>query len=446
MIRLQRWPVSKKFILLGLLALLATIIGGVLSALFYIPAAYPTLERIGLQMPQAHSMHTSFAMAWVFIIPIGIIYSMFEDNAGSLSPAEKNLADLHLSLWLAAGIGIFISLLSGVYSGREYMEYHPFFSLLIFIGWGLFAKIFIARVYRDFWAAPVYIHMWAVGALLFMYVYAESHLWFFGVFRDQPIADLQVQWKSIGAFLGAMNLNVYGCALYISERITKDKSYAQSNMAFSLFWVGLLSSFTNYAHHTYHLPQDEIIKWISFASSMIEIIILARVLYDISNMIRKKILTRRGPVVARQFSESLLYLDSSKIWTLINLILAIVISIPPVNTLVHGTHVIVAHSMGAMIGIDGFILFAATAWFLGREAGADEGFYRQPALLLHLGLALMFASLIFSGAMAGLYQYMGQPVPHWITQTLLVFPFSGMIVAVAISILIFRWIKKICRL
>ena len=28
--------------------------------------------------------------------------------------------------------------------------------------------------------------------------------------------------------------------------------------------IGLLNSFTNYAHHTYHLPQSHVVKWVAF--------------------------------------------------------------------------------------------------------------------------------------------------------------------------------------
>lgn len=447
--RLRHWPVSQKFILMGLMALLLTIVGGIFSALFYIPALYPALRQSGLEMPQAHSVHTAFAMAWIFIIPVGIIYSMLEDSVGGIRAGEQKLAHVQLALWTVAGAGILVSLLAGVYSGREYMEYHTFFSVLIFIGWALLAKIFISRVYSDFWASPVYIHMWAVGTLLFMYVYAESNLWFFGFFKGQPVTDIQVQWKSIGTLLGAMNLNVYGAALYISERITKDKTYAQSNMAFSLFWIGLLSSFTNYAHHTYHLPQDEFIKWISFVSSMIEVVILVKVLYDISDLIRKKVYFHHKPSDPEKFAESLFYLNSSKIWTLLNLVLAITISIPPINTLVHGTYVVVAHSMGAMIGIDGFIVFAATAWFIEKQElrehdhRSSKPVYRLPTFILHLGLAFMVTSLIYGGAMTGLYKYTGEVAPSWVMQARLVFPLSGMIIAVAINILLYRWIRKL---
>ena len=51
-----------------------------------------------------------------------------------------------LVLWTVAGVGILVSLLLGHFTGREYLGYHPFFSLLIAAGWILFAINFYAKV------------------------------------------------------------------------------------------------------------------------------------------------------------------------------------------------------------------------------------------------------------------------------------------------------------
>ena len=50
------------------------------------------------------------------------------------------------------------------------------------------------------------------------------------------------------------------------------------------------------------------------------------------------------------------FLFAADIWVFINLVLALVISVPAFNLFTHGTHVIVAHTMGATIGINTMIL------------------------------------------------------------------------------------------
>jgi len=61
------------------------------------------------------------------------------------------------------------------------------------------------------------------------------------------------------------------CALAGSQ------SYARSRTAFAFFTVGLLNTFCNYGHHTYHLPQSAWIHWASFIVSMLELVILAKI-------------------------------------------------------------------------------------------------------------------------------------------------------------------------
>jgi nitric oxide reductase subunit B len=100
--------------------------------------------------------------------------------------------------------------------------------------------------------------------LFFVVTFVEQHLYLIPSFFGNPVQDLQVQWKATGTLVGSFNLFVYGSVIYIGERISRDSSYGHSKIAYALFAVGLLNSFTNFAHHTYHLPQDHLVKWISF--------------------------------------------------------------------------------------------------------------------------------------------------------------------------------------
>jgi nitric oxide reductase subunit B len=117
--------------------------------------------------------------------------------------------------------------------------------------------------------------------LFFVVTFVEQHLYLIPSFFGNPVQDLQVQWKATGTLVGSFNLFVYGSVIYIGERISRDSSYGHSKIAYALFAVGLLNSFTNFAHYTYHLPQDHLVKWISFVVSMAEITVLCRAVYDV---------------------------------------------------------------------------------------------------------------------------------------------------------------------
>ncbi len=433
MVRVRVIKSSSLFAALSLLALLLCLFGGALSAVYYIPFAYPWLKQFSLHLSQVRSIHTIFGMSWIYLGAIAVVYHYLESHPGRSRKTERRLTQLQIFCWILGGLGVFFSLAAKIFSGREYLEYHPIFSIFILSGWLAFTWNLMTHVRKNFWSMPVYIHMWTVACFLFIYTYTEAHLWMFKNIGRYPIVDIQLQWKSFGAMAGSFNLLVYGAGIYIVERMTGATGYAQSKTAFSLFGIGLLNSFTNYAHHTYHLPQSHLVKWISFSVSMLEIIILARVMMDLIEAIQK----RPRP----DTSDAELYMTSSKYWTFANLALAILISIPPINTLVHGTYVVAAHVMGAMIGINSLILFGAIAWMTGPRKQSRISAYLFT--IFHLSFGCLVGSLTLGGLLQGVYRYMNWP-PSEISRVLfIVFIFAGFISASVMTYWAFAWITRI---
>jgi nitric oxide reductase subunit B len=338
-------------VLSALSCLALSIFSGFLGVLYYVPEIASFFLKFGVSLQQLRPLHTSFASAWLFLACVSMIWKYFFDNCGPLTSSDIRHWRFQLATWVFSGIGIFITLPFGLFSGREYLGFHPFFSLLIYGGWLSFAWVFFKKIKKNFWSQPVYVFMWATGVFFFLYTFAEGHFWLFTGVLEQPVADLQIQWKSCGTLVASFNQMVYGCLFYLSEKISGDKNLARSKKAFLFFCIGLLNSFTNYAHHTYHLPQSHLIKWISFIVSMLEIAFLYGILVDIVKIVKEKSsFQNRNPLVY--------FLELSKCWNLFLLSLAILISIPPLNALIHGTHVVMAHAMGSEIAIDTYILFA----------------------------------------------------------------------------------------
>ncbi|RMH14776.1 MAG: hypothetical protein D6701_10940 [Gemmatimonadetes bacterium] len=302
--------------------------------------------------------------------------------------------------WAMAGAGILVTLLLGIGSGREYMGFHPVFSLFILIGWIAYAWNFFHVVARGFWNRPIYVTMWGVGMLFFLYTFLEQHAYLLPSIWADPVHDLRVQWKATGTLVGSYNLFVYGAVIYIGERISGDPRYGHSRTAYALFAVGLLNSFTNFAHHTYHLPQRELVKWIAFVVSMMELIILLRAVSDLWTLVRAR---EDRPFCAARGS-----FKASKVWTVAILFSAILISVPPLNALVHGTYVVTGHAMGATIGIDTMILFGALIWILGEYlqaadgAGAANPLHDRRMRVGIVGLNLSVAALVVWLHVAGL--------------------------------------------
>jgi len=304
----------------------------------------PLLRSTGLTLQRLRPIHEAFAFGWVFLGGAAVVQFYLHASFGPLSAPTRRRTMWQLSLWTLAGFGILATLLAGQFTGREYVGYQPVFSLLILTGWILFAWNYFSLVGCALRDRPAYIYMWSVAMVLFVVSFSEGHLYLIGWVSQQPAWDTAIQWKSNGALVGSFNLLAYGSLMYASGRIRGDDSYAYSRTAFALLFVGLLNTFTNYGHHTFHLPQSAWIHWISFVVSMLETIILARVFLDLLAL-------RRSTSEGLPLGVADWFFRSAALWMFILLALALTISIPPINALIHGTHVVVAHSMGSMLGI-----------------------------------------------------------------------------------------------
>lgn len=384
----------------ALVAMVVTLVFGLLGALYTVPALAPYFIDVGLDLRHMRPVHTTFAAAWIFLGGVAVVHRYLQDHGGPATHGDRLRLRAQVVCWALAGLGILASLVVGVGSGREYVGFHPVFSALILAGWICYTWNFFRVVGRGFWSQPVYLTMWGVGMLFFIFTFLEQHAYLLpGIFAD-PVHDLRVQWKATGTLVGSFNLFVYGTVIYIGERISRDPSYGHSRLAYALFGVGLLNSFTNFAHHSYHLPQSELVKWISFVVSMMEIVILMRVVYDLWSLVRD---TER-----RSFCAARASFTAAKWWTAAILLTSVIISIPPLNAVIHGTYVVTGHAMGATIGIDTMILIGAIVWILAeylraaRGPDAGDQLHRRAIRRALIGLNVSVAALVLWLHVAGI--------------------------------------------
>ncbi len=425
------------FIRGGLVAIAITLLGGILSALYSVPALAPWFQGVGLDLRQLRPIHTVFASAWIFLGGVAVVCRFLQDQ-GPPTTGDRWRLRIQVVSWAVAGVGILTTLALGVGSGREYVGFHPIFSLFILAGWICYAWNFFRVVGRRFWGQPVYVTMWGVGMLFFIYTFLEQHAYLIpGIFAD-PVVDLRIQWKATGTLVGSFNLFVYGSVIYIGERISRDTSYGHSTTAYALLAVGLLNSFTNFAHHSYHLPGRELVKWIAFVVSMMEIIILVRAVHDLWRVAQNP--------EDRAFCAARGSFGAAKWWTCAILFSAILISIPPLNAVIHGTYVVPGHAMGAMIGIDTMILLGALIWILSEHLRAREGesawktlhtsAIRRTVVRLNLSVAALVIWLHVVGVAVGITRAAYAPgeayvAPEWVSAySGIGFAVSGMLVLI----------------
>ena len=67
------WP-ARVLLAMALGAFALALGGGLTASLYYVPAGYPALKHLGIEMHQAHSIHTTFAVAWIYLAALAFIH------------------------------------------------------------------------------------------------------------------------------------------------------------------------------------------------------------------------------------------------------------------------------------------------------------------------------------------------------------------------------------
>jgi len=340
------------FLVLALISLFISGLVGVLSSFQYI---YPNLLKESLHFAKLRPIHVVSSVSWIILAATGIIYFFLSTHTKTKLFSGK-LAGFHFYLFLAIGLSIYLSILFGKIGGREFFVFAPLLIIPILLGWLLFAFNYFKSVRQKIVNWPVYYWMWGTGIAFMVFHLSEAHLWLIPSFRENYIRDLVIQWKSVGSFVGSWNQLVYGISIYLMTKIKGDKKLAHGKLVFFFYFLGLANLMFGWAHHTYIIPTQSWVRIVAYVISMTEWVILFHIIYSfIKSLPREK---RKANSMAFRF------LVAADIWVFLNLILALLMSIPAINYFTHGTHITVAHTMGTMIGINSMILLAAIGYII----------------------------------------------------------------------------------
>ncbi|MES2285662.1 MAG: cbb3-type cytochrome c oxidase subunit I [Bacteroidota bacterium] len=339
------------FIFLSIVALLAGMFFGSLSAFQFVFPGFFDLLPFFKNRP----LHVSLVVSWIFLSAIGGIYYYLPKYCG-LPLFSRKMAVVHIWLFFITGLLILACYLLGKFGGREYWEFPAILAIPVFISWVLFAFNYFISVFKKIGQWPVYLWMWATGICFFLFTFLESYLWVFPYFRDNLIRDLTVQWKAYGALTGSWNMLVYGTAIFVMERIKGDESVAKSKLAFWMYFLGLTNLLFGWAHHIYIVPTVPWIRYLAYGISMTELLILSRIIWNWKSSLEE--------AKKDYYFLPFRFLVASDVWIFLNLILALLISIPAVNVYTHGTHITVAHAMGSAIGINTMILLSSVLFII----------------------------------------------------------------------------------
>lgn len=428
---------TKKIIRTGIILLLLGLVFGVLGAMQY---AIPGFLKEQLSFEKIRPLHVSSVVFWIILTSTGALISYLQEHTGK-SVHSTIFLRIQCYLFVLAIICIFTCYFAGIFGGREYWEYPPYISILIILGWVLLLINYLKSI-KSLKQQPVYIWMWLTGIVFFLFTFSESYLWLFPYFKNNIINDMTIQWKSYGSMVGAWNMLIYGSSFFLMGKINNNNTIAYNKSAFALYFIGLFNLMFNWGHHIYTLPTHQYIRQISYGVSMTELILLGHIIYD-----WKKHLSS-----AHKFNSimSFRFLLAADAWILLNLILAIGMSIPAINLYTHGTHITVAHAMGTTIGINSMLLLAfAVDILLGAEQNKQSankwisiGFWT-----CNTSLFLFWVTLIITGMIKAKWQMSTEPIAFSIMMLQLkplfmVLLFSGTILAMGFSFILLPILKK----
>jgi nitric oxide reductase subunit B len=376
------------FIIIALVALFLGMFFGLLGGLQYV---FPDFIKEKLPFNAIRPLHTLFVVSWILLAAIGGIYYYLTSDS-SIEFFKKNLIKWHFWLFILTGIGIAISYLSKNFAGKEYLEFPSYFYFPIVIGWILFGINYFKSMLPSFKKWPVYYYMWATGIVLMLFHFTEAHLWLLPYFRDNFVQNIAMQWKAGGSYVGSWNMLVYGTALFVMAKISGDDSYATSKKAFFFYFLGLTNLMFGWAHHIYMVPTASWIRYFAYGISMTEWIILFSIIYD-----WKKNLSQEKKI---QFSIAYKFMLLADLWVFLNIVVALLISIPSINLFTHGTHITVAHSMGTTIGINTLILFSSITYIFNTEFSFTYKTVKKlksGIQLFHISFILFWVTLLIMG-------------------------------------------------
>ncbi len=378
------------YFITALLLLSATVLFGMLASWAFL---YPETYNQYMPFYQLRPFHVSAALFWIISGATSCILLFKKESlAGSSSVV---LEQLFIYTWIGTIIAIFVCYGLKKFGGREYWEFPPVLGLPLLVSWLLLMGAYFIPLLKTKGNKPMYVWMWTTGMFFFLVTFIEQNLWLVPWFRQSYLRELTIQWKANGATVGAWNQMIYGTSLYLMVKISGDVTKAQGKTVFFFYMLGLSNLMFNWGHHIYNAPSASWIRDTSYIISMTEWLFLIRMLQGFRSTLEE----------GRKLKHLITYrfLIASEFWVFVNLLLTLAMSVPAINRYTHGTHITVAHSMGATIGINTMILLAGFSYILEIDQKSER--IRKTIIanfwLCQVSLVAFWITLIAAGIIKG---------------------------------------------
>ena len=424
---------ANKFFFFGLFLLGVALLFGLTGALQYL---VPGLFKEDFSFEKVRPLHVTSAVFWIIFSAIGGVFSFLAER-NQKQIFSKTLMNIQFYLLSGAVVLILITYVFGIFGGREYWEFHPYFAIPIGLSW-VFFIINVFKSISSFRKLPVYMWMWMTGAAFFLFTFLESYLWLIPFFRSNIVSDMTIQWKSYGSMVGCWNQLIYGCSIYLMDKISGNEKYSYSKLGFLLYFLGLFNLMFNWSHHIYTLPTPRFIQYIGYGVSMTELILLGRIIW----LWRSSLSTAKKNYHLYSYR----FLLSADIWILLTLIVAIAMSVPAINVYTHGTHITVAHTMGATIGINSFLIlsFIFDVFKIKEKISAKR--FTFAYFTVNISLFIFWMALLTAGVLKADWQINHPEIPFAemmakLKPAFVIFFVAGIGVATGFFIIIYKIVK-----
>ncbi len=383
--------VFRIYIFFALSLLLITLAFGLLATWAFL---YPETYNRFLPFYELRPFHVSAALFWIISGAVASIWYYKREELPFVKASER-YGSLFMLLWMLMTFIIFGCYAFKKFGGREYWEFPPLLCIPLLFAWVFLMIGYFIPWYKAANQKPLYVWMWSTGVFFFFITFIEQNLWQIPWFRYSFLREVTIQWKSNGSMVGAWNQMIYGTALFLMVKISGDPSMARGPKAFFFYFLGLSNLMFNWGHHIYNVPTAHWIRDGAYIISMTEFLFLISMIQSFKAKLEEQ----------RKLKHLITYrfLIAAEFWVFMNLLLALAMSIPAINRYTHGTHITVAHAMGATIGINTMILLGSFTYILGIDTKTEQnkGIIRAFYWISQFSLVIFWITLITAGIIKG---------------------------------------------
>ena len=340
---------------------------------------------------------------WLLAADMGLAYYVIPRLCGVKLWSEK-LGLATAALWNVIILGAVVTLLAGLNQGWEYAELPWYLDVLVVVAWIMFGiNIFLTVAQRRHQA--MYVTIWyTMGCILWTaFVYLTGNFaTLFATGTNQANLNWMYVHNAVGLIFTPIGLAI---AYYYIPRASNTPLHSHKlsmvgfwSLAFVYVWTG--------AHHMLHGPISQWLQTISIAFSLMLLIPVWAVVYNL-------FATLKGQWHQLRESVPLKFLMSGVVFYLLTCFQGPMHSLRTVNAIVSKTDWIPGHAHMAVLGCFSFFAIAGTYYTMPRILGKalhSEALANWSYWLLMVGGLGFFVTLWLGGFWQG-WQWNNWSIP-----------------------------------